>query len=155
MVDVNLGVYDYYAPGFIDPMYSYYQNANVPLQPGFTPTTGSMSQCYLPINTSSEVGCTAMVRPETLPINNNWNFRLKHANYPAPPGFVKTGNDNMCKRTWDGASRAFYTPDAFIPQNQYLAKPYYNKNGDAWRGAPPKHTPYANIKLRNSLVAGI
>jgi len=154
MVDVNLGIYDYYAPGFIDPIYSYYQNTNVPLKPGWSPSTAGISQCYLPLNTSADVGCTGAVRPETLPINNNWNFRLRHAVNPAPPGFIKMG-DNMCKRVWDQQSYAFYSDDALIPKRQFFAKPYYNKNGDAWKGAPPKHTPYANIKLRNSLVAGL
>jgi len=145
-MNINLPVWDYYKPDFIDPMYVPYQkvqqriyspNRDCPFTPETTfdgmnayddrgeivpkDNPQVFQTCDInPFKMQNGMGCSTT---ECL-VRKGWgySFQRKHSWYPCPMGFTP-GEDRWCYTVDPEFEPVLYTDKAFLPKNQYWNSP--------------------------------
>lgn len=111
-MDLNLPVWSYYAPSFVDPLFVPY------LKFERKDDKGNL----VPINTWEKQGVSdGLVNPDIVRKNWGMTFMNKFSNDSCPPMFEKypIEDGGYCIPRKLGYRPLFYTEKAFIPRNQY------------------------------------
>lgn len=132
-MDTNINPWDYYKPGFVDPLYQSYQNKNINYPNANMCGGRSLSiskseigkqyggnPCIVTDNTTKRTGCgTLALHPELIKENWGQTFKRMRSSDPCPAGWVKGSQrgdkDYMCYREIDsdtlgGRTYNFYNP---------------------------------------------
>jgi hypothetical protein len=107
-MDINLGVWDYYQPGFVHPEFAPYLRKKVKDRWGNT----------VSLNTWEKQGCNALVEPALVRANWGMTFQRMYETDPCPTGFRKAPG-GYCVQEPLKHEPVFYTDKAFIPKIQY------------------------------------
>jgi len=146
-MEVNLPVWKYYEPGFVDPLYQPYQRKSVKASPSLG------EDCYIKVNSFARQGPPEMVYPEL--VRNGWgkSFQRMFSYDPCPHGWIK-GADNWCIEGTPEFTPLFYTEKAFVPKNQYHPG-NLRMQGRKWRsnyGYEDRNVHYAPLKGGHSYL---